>query len=109
MTCCLREQHQEGQHQSEQANSLGQGEAQNGVVEQHLNLVGLAGAGDQQVSEDGTDTQTDTGQGNSGQTSTDEVQTLDLDGDSGGGALGDNGQGGSRALGGLDGQTAHHI
>ena len=57
----LREEHEEGNHEREEANRLRQGEAQDGVVEQSPHQVRLAGGGEQEAAEHVTDTNTDTG------------------------------------------------
>ena len=95
--------------QGEQANSLRQGEAQNGVVEQHLRQVGLASAGDQQVAEDGTDTQTNASEGDGSEAGADVVQALHGDGDRRGRAGSDEGSGSGSTAGGLSDHTAHHF
>ena len=61
LTSTLREEHEEGNHEREEANRLRQGEAQDGVVEQSPHQVGLAGGGEQEAAEHVTDTDTDTG------------------------------------------------
>eukprot|EP01084_Bolivina_argentea_P171385 296935_1 len=104
----LREEHEEGEHEGKQANSLGEGETQNGVVEEHLGEVGLASAGDEEVTEDGTDAKANTGEGDGGEASADVVEALDGDGDGGGGASGDAGHGGGHAAGNGEDGTAHH-
>ena len=111
----LREEHEEGKHEGEEADSFSQGETKNGVVEEHTGEVGLAGDGNEEVTEDGTDTETDTSEGDGGETGADEVETLDGDGDGGGGASSDNSDGGSRSgsaadgNGGLRSDTAEHV
>ena len=108
----LREEHEEGKHQGEQTNGLRQGEAENGVVEQHLRQVRLAGAGDQQGTEDRTNTHTHASQRDGGEAGADVVQALDGDGH-GGGLAGAHDQcaggGGRAAGGGLSEDTAHHF
>ena len=104
----LREEHEEGEHQGEQPDGLGEGETQNGVVEQHLDLVGLASAGNEEVAEDGTDSEADASEGDGSEASADVVEALNLDGDGGRSTGGGDGEGSSHALGGLGGETAHH-
>ena len=107
----LCEEHEEGEHEGEESNGLSQGEAQNGVVEQHAGQVGLTGAGDEEVTEDGSDSESDTSEGDSGKAGTDVVEALDGDGDGGGGAGGDDAGGGGGHGGTADGggtDTAHH-
>ena len=109
----LREEHEEGEHEGEEADSFSEGETKNGVVEEHTGEVGLAGDGDEEVTEDGTDTETDTSEGDGGETGADEVETLDGDGDSGGGASSNQSGGGSEAASdgsaGNDTDTAEHV
>ena len=108
----LCEEHEEGEHEGEESNGLGEGEAQNGVVEQHTGQVGLTGAGDEEVTEDGSDSESDTSEGDSGEAGTDVVEALDGDGNGGGGAGGDDAGGGGGHSGTADGggtDTAHHL
>ena len=111
----LREEHEEGEHEGEEANSFSEGETENGVVEEHAGEVGLAGDGDEEVAEDGSDTEADTSEGDGGEAGADEVETLDGDGDGGGGAGGDEGGGGDHAAGDCNGglgkstDTAEHV
>jgi hypothetical protein len=111
----LREEHEEGKHEGEEADSFSQGEAKNGVVEEHAGEVGLAGDGDEEVAEDGSDTETDTSEGDGGETSADEVETLDGDGDGGGGARsnsddrGGGSDGSANRDGSLGSDTAEHF
>ena len=107
----LREEHEEGQHEGEQANSLSQGEAQNGVVEEHLGEVGLASAGNEQVAEDRADSEADASEGDGGEASADVVETLDRDGHGGCSGLGsyEGSRGHEAASHGLGDNTAHHL
>jgi hypothetical protein len=106
----LREEHEEGKHKGKQANSLSQGEAKNCVVEQHLGQIGLTSAGDEEVAENGTDTQTNAGESNSGEASANVVQALNGDSNGGGGAdSSHNTGGGSNTADGLGSDTTHHF
>ena len=109
----LREEHEEGEHKSEEANSFSEGETKNGVVEEHTSEVGLASDGDEEVTEDGTDTETNTSESDGGETSADEVETLDGDGNGGSGASSDegarSGHTASSGDGGLSRDTAEHV
>ena len=62
------EKHKEGNHEGEKADRLSQGESQNRVVEKCAHQVGLAGRGQKEASEHVTDTNTDSGKCDGGQT-----------------------------------------
>ena len=76
----LREDHKERQHQGEQPKSLGQREAKNGVVEQLLREVRLAGACNEQVAEDRPDPEANAAEGDGSKSGADVVQPLNADG-----------------------------
>eukprot|EP00657_Telonema_sp_P-1_P011978 TRINITY_DN794_c0_g2_i1.p1 TRINITY_DN794_c0_g2~~TRINITY_DN794_c0_g2_i1.p1 ORF type:complete len:116 (+),score=57.89 TRINITY_DN794_c0_g2_i1:82-429(+) len=99
------------QSRSSAASDVYKRQTQNGVVEEHAGQVGLTGAGDEEVTEDGSDSESDTSEGDGGEAGTDVVETVDGDGDGGGGAGGDDAGGGGGHGGTADGggtDTAHH-